>query len=259
MTRSSRSRRRFDRLAQPPSAFGVFLSACEDGAADVFTGGRKMRVNVSPAVDLEELKPGQEVVLNEALNVVIAQGYETAGEVVMLKEDPRRRRPGPGHRARRRGARGAPGRAAAQRHAARRRLAAARAALGLRLRAHPQGRGRGADPGRGARPHLLRHRRPRPADRADPRRDRAAVPARRPVPRAPAAPAQGRAAVRAARLRQDPDRQGRGELPGQAGHGEVGGCGRQRRADRRAAGLPAAAATRRRPRRARPRRAGASS
>ena len=75
-----------DRLAQPPSAFGVFLSACEDGAADVFTGGRKMRVNVSPAVDLEKLKPGQEVVLNEALNVVVAQGYETAGEVVMLKE-----------------------------------------------------------------------------------------------------------------------------------------------------------------------------
>jgi len=75
-----------DRLAQPPSAFGVFLSACEDGVADVFTGGRKMRVTVSPAVDLDELKPGQEVVLNEALNVVIAQGYETAGEVVMLKE-----------------------------------------------------------------------------------------------------------------------------------------------------------------------------
>jgi proteasome-associated ATPase len=75
-----------DRLAQPPSAFGVFLNTAEDGAADVFTGGRKMRVNVSPAVDLEDLKPGQEVVLNEALNVVIAQGYETAGEVVMLKE-----------------------------------------------------------------------------------------------------------------------------------------------------------------------------
>jgi proteasome-associated ATPase len=75
-----------DRLAQPPSAFGVFLSACEDGAADVFTGGRKMRVNVSPAVNLDELRPGQEVVLNEALNVVVAQGYETAGEVVMLKE-----------------------------------------------------------------------------------------------------------------------------------------------------------------------------
>jgi proteasome-associated ATPase len=75
-----------DRLAQPPSGFGVFLAACEDNTADVFTGGRKMRVNVSPNVDLEELRPGQEVVLNEALNVVIAQGYETVGEVVMLKE-----------------------------------------------------------------------------------------------------------------------------------------------------------------------------
>jgi proteasome-associated ATPase len=75
-----------DRLAQPPSGFGIFLEACEDGSADVFTGGRKMRVSVSPGIDVSELKPGQEVVLNEALNVVIAQGYETIGEVVMLKE-----------------------------------------------------------------------------------------------------------------------------------------------------------------------------
>src|ERR1700722_10455754 len=75
-----------DRLAQPPSGFGVFLSASGDDTADVFTGGRKMRVNVSPNVELSELRPGQEVVLNEALNVVIAQSYETVGEVVMLKE-----------------------------------------------------------------------------------------------------------------------------------------------------------------------------
>src|SRR6266581_712018 len=75
-----------DRLAQPPSGFGVFLRACDDGTADVFTSGRKMRVSVSPGIELDELKPGQEVVLNEALNVVIAQGYETIGEVVMLKE-----------------------------------------------------------------------------------------------------------------------------------------------------------------------------
>ncbi len=75
-----------DRLAQPPSGFGVFLEAAEDGSADVFTGGRKMRVSVSPGIEVSELRPGQEVVLNEALNVVIAQGYETVGEVVMLKE-----------------------------------------------------------------------------------------------------------------------------------------------------------------------------
>ena len=75
-----------DRLAQPPSGFGVFLNPAEDGTADVFTGGRKMRVNISPNVELDELRPGQEVVLNEALNVVLAQSYETVGEVVMLKE-----------------------------------------------------------------------------------------------------------------------------------------------------------------------------
>ena len=75
-----------DRLAQPPSGFGIFLNAADDNTADVFTGGRKMRVHVSPAVELEHLKPGQEVVLNEALNVVLAEGFETAGEIVMLKE-----------------------------------------------------------------------------------------------------------------------------------------------------------------------------
>ncbi|MEU9889135.1 proteasome ATPase [Sphaerisporangium sp. NPDC051017] len=75
-----------DRLAQPPSGFGVFLEARDDGTVEVFTGGRKLRVNVSPAVDAESLRRGQEVMLNEALNVVEALGYETVGEIVMLKE-----------------------------------------------------------------------------------------------------------------------------------------------------------------------------
>ncbi|WP_086003846.1 proteasome ATPase [Nocardiopsis potens] len=75
-----------DRLAQPPSGFGVFLEAREDGTVEIFTNGRKMRVNVSPSVEVEELSPGQEVMLNEAFNVVEAQSFETVGEVVMLKE-----------------------------------------------------------------------------------------------------------------------------------------------------------------------------
>ncbi len=75
-----------DRLAQPPSGFGVFLQRNEDDSIDVFTGGRKLRVNVSPSVDLDDLRKGQEVMLNEALNVVAALEYETVGEVVMLKE-----------------------------------------------------------------------------------------------------------------------------------------------------------------------------
>ncbi|QPP09738.1 proteasome ATPase [Streptomyces bathyalis] len=75
-----------DRLAQPPAGFGVFLKSNEDGTADIFTGGRKLRVNVSPSVELEELRRGQELMLNEALNVVEAMEFETAGDIVMLKE-----------------------------------------------------------------------------------------------------------------------------------------------------------------------------
>ncbi len=75
-----------DRLAQPPAGFGVFLQAIEDGTADIFTGGRKLRVNVSPSVELDELRRGQEVMLNEALNVVEAMEYERVGDIVTLKE-----------------------------------------------------------------------------------------------------------------------------------------------------------------------------
>ncbi|MFJ6558483.1 proteasome ATPase [Streptomyces sp. NPDC091412] len=75
-----------DRLAQPPAGFGVFLQAVEDGTADIFTGGRKLRVNVSPSVELDELRRGQEVMLNEALNVVEAMEFERVGDIVTLKE-----------------------------------------------------------------------------------------------------------------------------------------------------------------------------
>lgn len=75
-----------DRLAQPPTGFGTFLQHNDDESVDVFTGGRKLRVNVSPAVDKDELRKGQEVILNEAMNVVRALEFETVGQVVMLKE-----------------------------------------------------------------------------------------------------------------------------------------------------------------------------
>jgi proteasome-associated ATPase len=75
-----------DRLAQPPSGYGVFLSKHDDGTVDVFTGGRKLRVAVSPALEVDDLQRGQEVLLNDALNVVDAFGFERVGEVVMLKE-----------------------------------------------------------------------------------------------------------------------------------------------------------------------------
>jgi proteasome-associated ATPase len=75
-----------DRLAQPPSGYGYYLASHEDGTVDVFTGGRKLRVSVSPAVDADDLRRGQEVMLNEAMNVVEALHFERQGDVVMLKE-----------------------------------------------------------------------------------------------------------------------------------------------------------------------------
>ena len=75
-----------DRLAQPPASFAVFLGAHEEHTADIFTAGRKMRVSVSPDVDLEALSPGKEVMINEAMNVVKVLDFDEVGEVVLLKE-----------------------------------------------------------------------------------------------------------------------------------------------------------------------------
>jgi proteasome-associated ATPase len=75
-----------DRLAQPPNTFGVFVAAAEEGTVDVISSGRKMRVAVSPSVTVEDLRPGQEVMLNEAFNVVSAREFERVGEIVILKE-----------------------------------------------------------------------------------------------------------------------------------------------------------------------------
>ncbi|CAN5776928.1 proteasome ATPase [soil metagenome] len=78
-------REEVEKLTQPPSAYGTLLGRNDDGTVDVFSGGRKMRVAVQPEID-GELVRGQEVVLNESLNVVLARGGELTGEVVTLKE-----------------------------------------------------------------------------------------------------------------------------------------------------------------------------
>ncbi|HWO71183.1 MAG TPA: proteasome ATPase [Actinomycetota bacterium] len=79
-------REEVDKLSRPPASFGVFLGANEDGTADVFTAGRKMRVNVAPEIDPGSLRRGAEVILNEALNVVEVLDPDRQGEVVKVKE-----------------------------------------------------------------------------------------------------------------------------------------------------------------------------
>ena len=79
-------REEVDKLTQPPSAYGTFLHANEDGTVDVFSAGRKMRVAVHPEIEPSDLRRGQEVVLNESFNVILAREGEDSGEVVTLKE-----------------------------------------------------------------------------------------------------------------------------------------------------------------------------
>ncbi|HEX5115689.1 MAG TPA: proteasome ATPase, partial [Pseudonocardiaceae bacterium] len=79
-------REEVDRLAQPPSGYGVFLRRYEDSTVDVFTSGRRMRVAVSPAVESDTLRIGQSVRLNEALTVVEGGSFERTGEVCTLRE-----------------------------------------------------------------------------------------------------------------------------------------------------------------------------
>jgi proteasome-associated ATPase len=79
-------REEVDKLTMPPNAYGTFLGTNEDNTVDIFTAGRKMRVAVHPELDLEGIVKGQEVVLNESLNVVLARGTEIGGEVVTFKD-----------------------------------------------------------------------------------------------------------------------------------------------------------------------------
>jgi len=75
-----------DKLAAPPASYGTFLAAHPEGTADVWTGGRKLKVSVAPGVDVTSLRRGQEVILNEALSVISSGGWDPQGEVVRLKD-----------------------------------------------------------------------------------------------------------------------------------------------------------------------------
>ena len=227
-------REEVDRLGQPPSGYGVLLGVHDDDTVDVFTSGRKMRLTCSPNIDTKTLKQGQTVRLNEALTVVEAGTFESVGEISTLREILVRRAPRPGRRARRRGAHRLAGRAAGGRRVPARRTSPTTLDDDHRPRKLRPGDSLLVDTKAGYAFERIpkaevedlvleevpdvsyeRHRRPDPADRADPRRRRAAVPAQGALPRVLAAAAQGRAALRPARLRQDADRQGGGQLAGQ--------------------------------------------
>ena len=75
-----------EKLSQPPSGYGIYLGDNPDGTVDIQSSGRKLRVSVHPELDGSALRKGQEVLLNESLNVILARAGEKTGEIVTLKE-----------------------------------------------------------------------------------------------------------------------------------------------------------------------------
>ncbi|HSF84575.1 MAG TPA: proteasome ATPase [Acidimicrobiia bacterium] len=79
-------REEVEKLTSPPNPFGTILRINEDGTADVNTSGRKLRVNVEPNLEIKALEVGQEVLLNEAYNIIDVRAFDISGEVVTVKE-----------------------------------------------------------------------------------------------------------------------------------------------------------------------------
>ena len=75
-----------DKLTRAPWSYGTVVGINDDQTVDVLTNGRKIRVSAHTDVDIEHLHLGAEVMLNDALNIVLDRGSDSTGEVVSLKE-----------------------------------------------------------------------------------------------------------------------------------------------------------------------------
>ncbi len=75
-----------EKLTAPPSSYALFCSLNPDETANVYLSGRKMRVSVHSSIRGKDLKKGQEVILNEALNIIEVRGFDPQGQVVRLKD-----------------------------------------------------------------------------------------------------------------------------------------------------------------------------
>ena len=79
-------REEVEKLTAPPNAFGTVLQVNSDATVDITTSGRKLRVAAEPNVEIKELVRGQEVILNEAFNIVDTRTFEPTGEIATVKE-----------------------------------------------------------------------------------------------------------------------------------------------------------------------------
>lgn len=92
MLKSSRDKlsmmyQQLEDMAQPPSLYGTFLEMSTDGTnAEIFAGGRRMRVAMSPMLCAGDLMPGVQVRLGEGNQILEACDYEQTGDLATLME-----------------------------------------------------------------------------------------------------------------------------------------------------------------------------
>ena len=79
-------RAEIEKLTAPPSSYALFCSVNDDRTVNVYASGRKMRVSMQKSIPIESLRKGQEVILNEALNIIEVGGFDPQGQVVRLKD-----------------------------------------------------------------------------------------------------------------------------------------------------------------------------
>jgi proteasome-associated ATPase len=76
-----------ERLASPPHAYATYLGqGTGSGTATVMVSGRKLEVNVAPEVEVDDLHLGQEVRLNESMNLIASAGFEDRGDIMTISE-----------------------------------------------------------------------------------------------------------------------------------------------------------------------------
>lgn len=79
-------RQEVEKLSAPPNPYGSVVAVHTDGTVDVVASGRKLRVAAQPTIEVKELQVGQEVLLNEAMNIVEVGGFDPIGDVVLIKD-----------------------------------------------------------------------------------------------------------------------------------------------------------------------------
>ena len=79
-------REEVEKLTTAPNPFATVLGINSDSTVDVMSGGRKMRVNAQPSIEIKQLQRGQQVLVNDSMNIVEVRDFDRLGQVVSIKE-----------------------------------------------------------------------------------------------------------------------------------------------------------------------------